>query len=83
MTDSKCGKCGNLSFKVVLTQPSDPLRGLAVVQCAVCGVPIGVVECLDLASRLEEQKTLLRGLDTRLANLEDTMNRVLNQLRYD
>jgi len=44
MAVSVCAKCGGFDFEAVERQPAGLERTLLFVQCAFCGVVVGVVE---------------------------------------
>lgn len=47
MAESKCGSCGNGTFEARSTKVRDLPTTSQFVQCAKCGVVVGVVEGVD------------------------------------
>jgi len=81
---SNCPKCDGHMFKVVTQEPTDSRYKLNFVQCSTCNVPIGVLNFLNTAAQLEEQKESITKISSRLSSIENTLNQiayVLNQRR--
>jgi len=44
MATSKCGHCKSATFEVKEVEPRESRFKLIFVQCASCGVPVGVID---------------------------------------
>lgn len=78
---SSCGKCGGHSFKVVLQEPSGSRFKVNFVQCSSCNTPVGVLDYYNTGAQLEEQKTLVRDLSSKVTHLEHELRLVLQTLQ--
>lgn len=54
MATSKCGSCGSPSFEVKEHTPNHSTFRLLFVQCAKCGVVVGVNEFFNIGAMLDK-----------------------------
>lgn len=54
MATTTCGKCGGRRFEVSTISPEKSRYKLHAVQCASCGVPIGVVDYYNIGALIIE-----------------------------
>ena len=73
MAVSTCVKCSGHSFELAMFTPLGESRKLAMVQCANCGTPVGV---LDTASRaaIEDLKNKTAAIDDGLTRIAKALN---------
>ena len=55
-----CGKCDATTFEVKSFTPRASAYPLMSVQCAACGVPIGVLESFNASAAIEKLATALK-----------------------
>jgi hypothetical protein len=72
MAVSTCIKCDGHSFELALFTPLGASHKLTMVQCANCGIPVGV---LDAASR-----AAIEALQVKVAAIDDGLTRVAKAL---
>lgn len=61
---STCGKCGGHHFELSVVSPTGSKFKKYFIQCASCGVPVGVTDYFDSSSqhdRILEQVKILRA----------------------
>jgi hypothetical protein len=72
MAVSTCIKCGGHGFELALFTPLGESHKLTMVQCAVCGTPVGV---MDTASRVA-----IEALQGKVAAIDDGLTRIAKAL---
>lgn len=70
MALSKCGSCGHGRFEVKEVSPNNSRYRLYFVQCASCGVPVGVQEYHNIGAQIAPVTQTLDGLGRQLQDLE-------------
>ncbi len=60
MALSTCAKCGGFDFEVVSKRPAGSAVELRFVQCAYCGLVVGVLESRTGEISAPEEKNSLR-----------------------
>ena len=84
---TKCPKCENASFKLVIFEPVGANYKMNFIQCAHCNTPVGVAEYYDSGvllkkqeKTLEKHSTALDDIETRLRHVEHIVVQVANFL---
>ena len=62
MATSKCAKCEKTSFEIKEVMPNGANHSVCFVQCANCGVVIGVREHYSIAAMLFEQNEAIKSI---------------------
>jgi len=62
MASSKCGACGGRTFEIKLVEPNDSRYKMYFVQCASCGVPVGVMEYTSTEYLLQKQNAAIKRI---------------------
>jgi hypothetical protein len=62
MALTKCGACGNSTFELKLNEPKGSLFKLYFVQCAACGVAIGIQEYNNVDAMLHQQNKAIKEI---------------------
>ncbi|MGA7806449.1 hypothetical protein [Bradyrhizobium sp.] len=65
MALSTCPKCAGHSFELALFTPLGASHKLALVQCAVCGTPVGVMDPAT-GPQIAALKSEIAAIDARL-----------------
>ena len=78
MAQSTCIKCGGHRFEMVERAPSGSRFKMYFIQCAGCGVVVGVTEYLNAAAHLQKLDKQGKGL---AADVEE-VKRAIAQLAY-
>jgi len=73
MTVSTCAKCSGHGFELTPFTPIGESRKLAMVQCAQCGTPVGVV---DPATGVA-----METLKNQIANIDEKLKRIAKGLQ--
>ena len=73
MAVSTCVKCTGHSFELAPFTPLGTSRKLTIVQCSVCGTPIGV---LDPATGPQ-----IDALGNQIASVDERLNRIAKALQ--
>jgi hypothetical protein len=73
----RCGFCHGTTFALSTVQPSGAKFPIAVVCCASCDVPIGILQQED---PLQTILTMERSLSNRMKQLEDQVSRLWDRL---
>jgi len=73
MAVSTCSKCSGHSFELALFTPLGAAQKLALVQCAGCGTPVGV---MDPATGPQ-----IAALKNQIAAIDDRLNRIATALQ--
>jgi hypothetical protein len=78
MAATTCVKCGSHGFKIASLAPVGQSYKLTLVQCASCGVPIGV---LDPATgpAIERLKAQVAAIDERLARIARALSGISSE----
>jgi len=80
MARSKCTACGKHTFEIQLVEPQGAAYRHYLIQCAACGVPVGVTEYRNASKLIEElQKHLdkgMRGLSGQIENVAKRLERL-------
>jgi len=80
MANTACPKCKGSHFEVVLNTPSGSNFSLVFVQCAKCGVPIGVTNYHYSGALLKEQELAIERLGERVTDLERSFSQRLDDI---
>lgn len=80
MAWSKCPKCQNTSFEVVINEPADSAYKLLFVQCKSCGTVVGVMDYYNIGSLMNNMKRKLDELDSSIRNLAYTIESLRRNL---
>jgi hypothetical protein len=72
MAVSTCIKCQGHSFELALFTPLGESNKLTMVQCAICGTPIGVIDAASHA--------VIEALQGRVAAIDDGLTRIAKAL---
>lgn len=78
---SKCGKCGNTSFKIQENEPSGSQFIVYFVQCSVCGTPVGVLEYANSAALIEKLEKKVDRLSNEIQQIGYDVTNINNKLR--
>ncbi len=78
---STCAKCNGNLFQVVEQEPAGSNFKLMFVQCSACGTPVGVLDYFNIGSLLDDQKKQLKALDSRVSNIEYTLDQIVRLLK--
>ena len=73
MAVSTCIKCSGHSFELALFTPLGDSRKLTIVQCSMCGTPVGV---MDPAIRPQ-----IEALKSQIAAIDERLNRIAKALQ--
>jgi hypothetical protein len=73
MAVATCIKCSGHSFELALFTPLGDSRKLTIVQCSMCGTPIGV---MDPAMGLQ-----IEALKNQIAAIDERLNRIAKALQ--
>jgi len=65
MAVSTCIKCSGHSFELALFTPLGDNRKLTIVQCSLCGTPVGVMDPA-MGPQIESLKNQIAAIDERL-----------------
>jgi hypothetical protein len=65
MAVSTCIKCSGHSFELALSTPLGDSRKLTIVQCSMCGTPVGVMDPA-IGPQIEALKNQIAAIDERL-----------------
>lgn len=76
MANTKCGSCGWHQFEVKEASPNGARYRQTYIQCASCGVPIGVVGSLDPGVISNENRDSLRDLDSNVGQLKNSLHQI-------
>jgi hypothetical protein len=68
MAVSTCAKCGGHGFELTPLTPIGENRKVAMVQCAQCGTPVGVVDPAS-GAQIEALKKQVAAIDERLSRI--------------
>ena len=68
MAVSTCMHCGGHSFEVALFTPLGQSYKLSLIQCANCGVPVGVLDP-SVQARIEALKSDIAAIDERMTRI--------------
>lgn len=72
MAMSTCGKCGSHRFEIALVEPAQARFKMYFIQCASCGVPVGVAEYQHIGTALDAISLKLEQVLLKLARLTPT-----------
>jgi len=64
MAVSTCIKCSGHSFELALFTPLGDSRKLTIVQCSMCGTPVGVMDPA-IGPQIEALKSQIAAIDER------------------
>jgi hypothetical protein len=78
---SSCAKCGNGIFKLVTQEPVGTDFKFSFVQCSSCNTPVGVLDYFNIGQLLQNQNKLIRNIQSRLTNIEDSIAVVARRLQ--
>jgi len=82
MAMSKCGSCGSFSFEMI-EQPS--ISGssykLMFVQCAICGVPVSVMEYFNAGAKIQELENKVKDLECTINNIDHNIVALANAVK--
>ena len=84
MARSKCAACGKHAFEIQLVEPQGAQYKHYFIQCASCGVPVGVTEFRNASKLIEDlQKHLEKGMRALAGQIDDVSRRLqrLEKLR--
>ena len=76
MASPMCGHCEGHVFEIKQVTPKNSAFKVYFVQCASCGVPVGVMDFYNIGSLLKRQQKALKKLGAKLgvslaADLDD------------
>ena len=66
MADPTCPKCSANAFELAEASPLNSQLKVMFMQCAVCGVVVGVMDLMNLGSLLLEQSRIMRQIAQKL-----------------
>jgi len=75
-----CPHCQNEEFRLAEQQLIGASLTYAIVSCANCDAPVGVLEQGNLNSALEQQESAIDALGERVSSIEAKIDRVLREL---
>lgn len=78
MALSKCGYCKMTSFEIKEVSPQGGRYKQMFVQCAHCGVPVGVLEYYNTGSQIEKMSL---NADKMHQEITTAVDRLANELR--
>ena len=81
MAITRCGHCQATRFEIKTIEPTGSAYKLISVQCASCGVPIGVTNYFDVGSIVKGNEKILKSLETKVRNMEATLATILTRVR--
>lgn len=77
MATSKCAACGKTSFELKEVEPKNSRVKYNFIQCAACGVVVGVADYVNLGAGvaailkgLEDASRKVDNMESRLARME-------------
>ena len=73
MAVSTCIKCGSHSFELALFTPLGESDKLTMVQCATCGMPVGVIDAASRAA-IEALQGKVAAIDKGLTRIARALN---------
>lgn len=73
MAYSKCGSCNGTSFEMVEASPRGSRFKLSFIQCASCGVVIGVMDYNNIGADLEGVKKQIKNLQAVTSNIDHNL----------
>ena len=73
MAVSTCIKCSGHSFELALFTPLGDSRKLTIVQCSMCGTPVGIMD-----PAIEPQ---IEALKNQIAAIDERLNRIAKALQ--
>jgi hypothetical protein len=72
MAISTCAKCSGHNFELALFTPIGDSRKLTLVQCAACGMAVGVLDPAT-GSQMEALKGHVAAIDQRLTRIAEAL----------
>lgn len=78
---SKCGSCGNYSFKVQQVEPQGSAFKLYFVECSSCGVPVGVTEYHNTGALITKLEEKIDGLSSEIEQINHNLSNLRNEIR--
>ncbi len=81
MSLSKCQKCDSGMFEVVENSPSGSNFKIMFIQCSSCGTVIGTTDYYNVGSLLKDQEEQINNLNSRLSNVENSINQLVHAIR--
>ena len=76
MAASPCLHCHGTVFELETTDVQNATFQYAIVRCAGCGAPIGVVEDENIAGLLHDQEMSIAELGDQISNIDKTIETV-------
>lgn len=79
---SKCASCGNRNlFEIVTVEPTGSAFKVNLVQCKMCGAPVGAMEYFNAGSLGTKTQELIKNnqseINSRLSQIEYTLRQLV------
>jgi len=81
MMFSTCPKCEGHSFRTQEVEALGAAYKLIFIQCASCNAPVGVTDFYNTGSLLKKQEKQLAALDSRLSQIEASLQAIAYALQ--
>lgn len=66
---SKCGHCGGFTWELHEESPNGAAFKVNFIRCAMCKVPVGVMDYFDIHTKVDRVERLTKGLGDSLTGM--------------
>lgn len=85
MAQSRC-QCGSATFEVVINSPRGSNFKLAFIQCAACGIVVGVQDYYNTGQKIDDaieaiNQLHLKGVRATATNIESAYTSLYNEIK--